>query len=56
MSNPDPPAITHLKNQARLIKKDNPTLKHSQALEAASKAAGFNSYAHARSVLFPKTT
>jgi hypothetical protein len=54
MSNPDPPAITHLKNQARFIKKDNPALTHSQALEAACKAAGFNNYAHARNVLFPK--
>lgn len=54
MSNPDLPAITHLKNQARFIKKDNPALTHSQALEAACKAAGFNNYAHARNVLFPK--
>lgn len=51
MNKPDPPAITHLKNQARFLKKDNPALTHSQALEAASKAAGFNTYAHARSVL-----
>lgn len=54
MNKIDPPAITHLKNQARFIKLDNPTFTHSQALEVAAKAAGFNSYAHARSALFPR--
>lgn len=47
--------IEHLKNQARFIKKNNPHLRHSQALEAAAKAAGFNTYAHARSVLLKRT-
>ncbi len=55
MNRPELPAITHLKNQARFIKKDRPELTHSQALEAAAKAAGFNTYAHARSVLKERT-